>query len=253
MDLTGRFPFPSSRGNEYILIVYHYDSNARRAAHIRDAFIQANDQLRSRGVKPKIYLLDNEISGEFKKALTKHKLTYQLAPPHQHRHNAAEKGIQTFKDHFIAGLSSTHPKFPISEWDRLIEQATIILNLLCNARSNPALSAYAFLYGTYDFNKAPMAPPGTQVVVHEKPSQRATWAPHGIDGWYVGPALHHVSKPTFRKRKTNVSLIQLNFFHIISHFQLHQMLTTSSRRQTISWQSYKNRDLPYLIYMAETP
>ena len=28
MDLTGRFPFCSSRGNEYILIGYHYDANA---------------------------------------------------------------------------------------------------------------------------------------------------------------------------------------------------------------------------------
>ena len=28
MDLTGRFPYKSSRGNEYILIAFHYDSNA---------------------------------------------------------------------------------------------------------------------------------------------------------------------------------------------------------------------------------
>ena len=27
-DLTGRFPYRSSRGNEYILVGYHYDSNA---------------------------------------------------------------------------------------------------------------------------------------------------------------------------------------------------------------------------------
>ena len=26
-DLTGRFPMKSSRGNEYILIRYHYDAN----------------------------------------------------------------------------------------------------------------------------------------------------------------------------------------------------------------------------------
>ena len=28
MDLPGRFPYSSSRGHEYILIAYHYDSNA---------------------------------------------------------------------------------------------------------------------------------------------------------------------------------------------------------------------------------
>lgn len=27
-DLTGRFPIPSSRGNEYILVAYDYDLNA---------------------------------------------------------------------------------------------------------------------------------------------------------------------------------------------------------------------------------
>ena len=27
-DLTGRFPYRSSRGNEYILVLYHYDGNA---------------------------------------------------------------------------------------------------------------------------------------------------------------------------------------------------------------------------------
>ena len=28
MDLIGRFPYCSSRGNEYILVAYHYDANA---------------------------------------------------------------------------------------------------------------------------------------------------------------------------------------------------------------------------------
>ena len=27
IDLTGRFPYKSSRGNEYILIAYNYDGN----------------------------------------------------------------------------------------------------------------------------------------------------------------------------------------------------------------------------------
>ena len=27
--------------------------------------------------------------------------------------------------------------------------------------------------------------------MHEKPSQRGSWAPHGVDGFYLGPALQH--------------------------------------------------------------
>jgi hypothetical protein len=34
-------------------------------------------------------------------------------------------------------------------------------------------------------------PPGTQIMAHEKPDQRASWDPHGLDGYYLGPALDH--------------------------------------------------------------
>jgi hypothetical protein len=47
------------------------------------------------------------------------------------------------------------------------------------------------MYGQYDFNRAPMAPPGTRIIAHETPNRRRTWAPHGQDGWYIGPALEH--------------------------------------------------------------
>jgi len=36
-----------------------------------------------------------------------------------------------------------------------------------------------------------MAPSGTKVIVYETPTQRSTWAPHGLNGFYVGPALEH--------------------------------------------------------------
>ena len=199
LDLTGRFPYPSSNGNQYIMVAYDYDSNAiiaqpiknRQAATMRDAFNTIVSKLSKRGAKPSLFILDNEISGEFKQALEKHKCSFQRVPPYQHCRNAAERAIQTFKNHFVAGLASTNPSFPISEWDHLIEQATITLNLLQNSRLNPNLSSYAFLFGNFDFNKTPLAPPGTKVLAHEKPSNRATWAPHGVEGWYTGPVMEH--------------------------------------------------------------
>jgi hypothetical protein len=36
-----------------------------------------------------------------------------------------------------------------------------------------------------------MAPPGIKVIAHEKPAKRASWATHGIDGWYIGPTYKH--------------------------------------------------------------
>ena len=36
-----------------------------------------------------------------------------------------------------------------------------------------------------------MAPPGTKVVLHDKPSQRLSWDPHDTEGWFLGTALEH--------------------------------------------------------------
>ena len=76
----------------------------------------------------------------------------------------------------------TDPDSPISECDRLLFKLLITLNLLRKSRVNTALSAYAYLFGPYDFNKSPMTPPGTRVIVHEKPSNRTPWVHHGTPG-----------------------------------------------------------------------
>ena len=56
---------------------------------------------------------------------------------------------------------------------------------------NKPVSAYATLYGNYDFNRAPLAPPGTCVVMHVKPQQRGSWSFHGEGFFYIGPAPEH--------------------------------------------------------------
>jgi hypothetical protein len=108
-----------------------------------------------------------------------------------HRRNAAERAIQTFKNHFIAGLCSTDKDFPLHLWDCLLPQALLTLNLLRGSRINPQLSAQAQVHGAFEYNRTPLAPPGVRVLVHEKPAMRGTWAPHAVEGWYLGPAMHH--------------------------------------------------------------
>jgi hypothetical protein len=88
-------------------------------------------------------------------------------------------------------LCSTDTQFPIHLWDRLIPHAVITLNLLLQSRINPKLSAHAQLHGLFDYSKTPLAPPGTKVIIHEKPDHRGSWSPHGLNGWYVGPAMEH--------------------------------------------------------------
>ena len=86
------------------------------------------------------------------------------------------------KAHFKAGLATIDSNLPIREWDRLIKQAEITLNLLRSSRANPKLSAYTYLFGQFDYNKTPIVPPGTRVLVHDKSDKRSTWAPvHYLD------------------------------------------------------------------------
>jgi hypothetical protein len=108
-----------------------------------------------------------------------------------HRRNAAERAIRTYKNHFVAGLSTCDPTFPMHLWCRLIAQANITLNLLRASRLNPQLSAYAQIFGQFDFNRTPLAPPGTRVLSHDKLANRTSWATHGEEGWYLGPAMEH--------------------------------------------------------------
>ena len=56
------------------------------------------------------------------------------------------------------------PDFPLSELDILVKQCNITINFLRAARSNPKLSAYAYL--NYNFQTKPLAPPGTRFVAH---------------------------------------------------------------------------------------
>jgi hypothetical protein len=58
-----------------------------------------------------------------------------------------------------------------------------------------------------DFNRAPLAPPGTRIIAHETPGRRRTWAPHGQYGWYIGPALEHYRCYTVYITKTRSSRV----------------------------------------------
>ena len=96
--------------------------------------------------------MDNECSVDLKNALTKEDTKWQLVPPHQHRTNAAERATQTWKHHFKAGLATLDPNFPLREWDRLLVQGELTLNLLRSSRVNPKLSAHAHMFGQFDCN-----------------------------------------------------------------------------------------------------
>ena len=84
-DLTGRFPYCSSRGNEYLLIAYNYDGNLilaepiknRKAPIITKAWRIMNEKFEQAGMQPNTYILDNEAAAELKAAMMKKDIQYQ--------------------------------------------------------------------------------------------------------------------------------------------------------------------------------
>jgi hypothetical protein len=89
-----------------------------------------HQELTVKGFKPKLKTLDNEASTALNNFFTVNDIAYQLVPPHYHRRNAAERAIRTFKEHFMTGLSSVEPAFPLHLWYILLPQAGITMNLL---------------------------------------------------------------------------------------------------------------------------
>ena len=135
--------------------------------------------------------MDNECPQGLQTYMDLEKIDFQLVPPHYHRNNPAEKAIGTWKEHLITGLCSADPNFPIHLWDRLISQCTTTLNLLRPINIKSLLSAEDQLNGAFDYNKAPMDPPGTKALVYKITPTRTTFAPHAVDCWYIGHAPKH--------------------------------------------------------------
>jgi hypothetical protein len=181
------------------MVCYVYDCNyikvipvkSRSASEWVKAYDHIHQELTVKGFKSKLQTLDNEASAALKNLFTANNVEYQLVPPQCHLHNAAERAIRTFKEHFVAGISSIDPTFPLHLWHRILPHSEIILNLLRTSRLHPQLSAASHFHGLLDYNKTAVAPTGCKIISHEKPRKRRTWAPHGKHGYSLGPAMHH--------------------------------------------------------------
>ncbi len=186
---------------EYVyLVLYHYKSNAIMAMPITgldevcifNAYKLNFDELKSKGYYKQILnVIINQATKYKKKFLTKEECKLQLVEPHNHRVNAAKWAIQTFKDAFIAALTTTDRNFPLQLWDKLTMQVVNTLNMMHASRIDPTISAYEILHGPYDWNRYPLTPLGCKAVVYKDRDTRGLWASRGVDGWYLGPSMDH--------------------------------------------------------------
>jgi hypothetical protein len=198
-DLTRSFPFVSLEGSVCFVVPYHYASNCILASPIKgmddrtifEAYKHYFKELTSKGFKPKLNIMDNQATKHIKQFLSENDCKLQLVEPHNHRVNAAERAIQTFKDAFIAALATTDVNFLLQLWDKLTPQVQTCLNLMQCSRIEPSKMAYETLNGPYDWNRYTLVPLGCKTVVYEDSDTRGSWASQGVDGWYLGPSMDH--------------------------------------------------------------
>ena len=137
-DLTGAFPLRSFHNNTYIFVAYIYDINAilaramptKNDAAMITAFKRILDTLRECNITLNLNVMDNECSATVATFIKSNNMKIQLVPPHNHRVNAAERAIATFKNHFIANLATLDPTCPIQLWDEFLPQVELTLNML---------------------------------------------------------------------------------------------------------------------------
>ena len=262
-DQTGWFPIKYSKGNKYILVAYHYDSNTIHVEplktwtglELKTAYHKLHNLFTNRGLKHSLHIMNNECPNVLIRFMREVNDKFQLVPTHIHHINSEEQAIRTFKEHLIAGLSSTHKEFPLHIWFQLLPYISLTLNLLRKSRMNPKLSGFSQLHWEFNYNATTLPPPGTQIIAHEKPTARGTWAVNGAKWWYLGPSMeyymcHHVYITKTRGERDSECV---EFFHTI-------LLSLTIIPQKISSLRRTNWPMPYItqhpkhhFIISETP
>jgi hypothetical protein len=88
---------------------------------------------------------------------------------------------------------TAEPNFPADMlFESVVEQAEIVINQLRPWHSDYTINAWTGMHnGAYDHMAHPLSVFGMLCVAHEKSHQCGTFAEHGKDGFYLGPALNH--------------------------------------------------------------
>ena len=108
------------------------------------------------------------------------------------------------------GLAGIADDFPIHQWDNLLPQTILTLNLLQQANIAPNVLAYAYHHGNFDYDQMPIAPMGCAVQFHVKPNCHQTWGEHSMDGWYLQTSPKHYRCWTVWTTKSHTTQISVS-------------------------------------------
>jgi hypothetical protein len=166
------------------------------------------------------------------------KTCIQYTPLDNHCTNPAKCAICTWKNYFLAGMAGLPKSFPIANWCHLTMQCNSALNMLCPCCQNPLLLAHKVLKKLFSFNATPMAPLGTEVLVHMKPNQQCTWGYHASKAWYLSHATKHyrcirvLMADTGSKRITNTFLFKHHAIPVLDITATDRIINATTRLTT---------------------
>ena len=135
--------------------------------------------------------MDNETSEDVEDFIASQNKHQQYTPPDLHRKNSAERELQTYKSCVKSTMAYLPPTFPIAYWCRLLPQINFSVNIVRKCRQNPLLSAWASMEGEFHFDTTPIDPPGSEVLMQEKPNQRRKFGFNAKKAWYIAPCFQH--------------------------------------------------------------
>ena len=207
-----------NRGHQCVFVMIDKDTNgicmeplkSRKSKCIVEACNTCHRRLTECGFTAELVRLDDEISKDLITAIENNNPDCQIASPGDHRTNPAENAVKHAEAHFKSVRACADPSFDPKDWDQLLLQTELTLNLSRPSKINPNVSACTMTDGHCDHCRNPMVPAATQVVVHEHPAKRGTWSDCGVDGFHMQPAMKHCrnfqcfipSTEAFRRSKT---------------------------------------------------
>ncbi len=198
LDYTGKMPKRGSRGTLCYLIatwgsyIHLEPLVSMKGPETAAAITAAVTFFRAKRIVLKTIRMDNQSSPEVRQAALDLDLVWELVNPYQKEPNRAERGIRTAKNHMIAVRAGFHADCPRTILDRCLLQVELTLNSLHPYEYEPGISAYHGIFGhRFDFARHPVAPVGAKVLTWDSPDHRGSWADHGIEGFYLGPAMRH--------------------------------------------------------------
>jgi hypothetical protein len=177
-DIIGAFPVRSFKSMQYVFVAFIYKLNvaiivramlSRTDASMVQSFTKVISILKSGGYHSALNVMDNKCSA-VKKYIQSKSINIQLIPLHNQWVNATKRAIAIFKEHFIATLATVDMLCPLQLWDEFLPQVELALNMLHFSQRNPKKSAIHDVYGSFDFNKTPLAPLRTKALVYNNPA-----------------------------------------------------------------------------------